>query len=342
MTTDTGNSSTPGASEADTVSGGNLEENLNQDTVGGADSGQPNPDANAADSSDAGKKPDANEPARTLLDVVKDAVKVPDAKETSSVSEDKKGDDKGTDSQKKADGEEDLPPFHKHPRWMEVQEELKSLRGPAEQFRKVDEFMHKNNLVPTEVAQGLKVMALIKNAPERALEELERFADEIRLQLGIKLPADLQEQVEKGYITEEKAKELSVTKRQKEELETKLEGERTNRSVDAHKQLQSDIASEITTWETALSKSDPDYSVKQPLVLDRVRGIVMERGYGLKSVTDAREVAEQALKDVTAKLKPVLSKNRTTPIRNMPPAGNMPVSSEPKTLGETIRAAAAG
>ena len=337
----TGTSPAPDAKEVeDTTTTGNPAEGSSNETTTGIDatSGQPSQDAKTAESSDAGK--DAKDaPPRKLLDVVKDAAGIPEGKDTSSVSEDKKDPAKAADPQK-VEGDGDLPPFHKHPRWIEQQEKIKTLEPAAAQFQRINEFMNVNKLDATEVAEGFKIMALIKNEPERALVELERYSDSIKLALGKILPADLQDQVDKGYITEEKAKELSATKQRADRLETELTetknagAQRT--ADDALNELKTSIRSATTDWETQQKKADPDYSVKQRLITDRARAIVHTRGYGLESKDDAVKVLNDALKDVTESLKSVLPK-RNAPIRKETAGGNVPVSAGgPKTLKEAV------
>lgn len=324
----------------DTVTSGNQEDHFSADSI---DSGQANTDADSAGSSDAGKDNDAKKETRSLLDVVKDAVKPEDSKGTSSASEDGKGEtEKGAEpkQEKPKDGEEDLPPFHDHPRWKELQAKNAELSRDADQFRKVDAFMVKNDLNAVEVADGLKVMALMKKDPVRAREQLQQYIDDIDFVLGKKLPDDLQEKVDNGSMTEDAARELSITRQQKQAAESDLTTERTNRTTEAHESLKRNIASEMTKWESDKLKSDPDYSVKQPLVLDRVQAIIFNRKRGLSSVEDARAVGEQALKDVNEKLKNMLPKR--TQIRNPPAGNNRPVSTEPKTLKDAIRAAVGG
>lgn len=303
-------------------------------------------DGEAAASSTA-EKPDAKKEApKKLLDVVKNAVKAAPAKEASSDSGSKKGkEEPGTDPKGKVDGEE-LPPFHKHPRWQEMQTKYSALetkaavlQKDADQFKVVDTFMKENKLNPSQVADGFKVMALIVNHPEQALVELQKYKDAIELQLGKKLPADLQEQVDNGYVSEPVARELSLRRQSETSLKGERDTERQGREADQLNTLKRDIAGTITAWEASQAKTDPDYSkVKQPLVLDRVHAIIHERGKLLSSPEDARIVAEQALKDVNERLKSVLPPR--TELRNIPPAGNRPVSAgKPKNLKEAISGA---
>lgn len=350
-----GTSPSPVATEAEeSVAGGNQEEAVNTESTPEPTPEQTTDVQDSAGSSGAGDKPDdaKAESSKTLLDVVKDAVKSTDEEEGSSSSKSKQE----ADSEEKADSSEskdetkgdkdELPPFHNHPRWKELQQENKNLKPQAEQFQKIETFMGTNNLTPTEVAQGFKIMALIKNDPARALEELNGYAYQLQTQLGYVLPKDLQDQVDDGRMTEEAARELSVTRQREQRTSETLEAERkSNQAAQQEAQLntlRANISTTITQWESDQKKRNPDYAVLQPMVLDRVRAIVTERGYGFESVQDAKDTADKALKDVQDRMKSFAPRRNKTVENPDPPADRtIPVSTEPKTLGEAIRQAVA-
>lgn len=342
-----GNSPSPATTE-ESGKPAEVENNTTTEQASTAEGVGTQQDGNTAESSDAGKADAKKEPERKLLDVVKDAVQPVSKDESSPSKGEKKGKDGDAESQsKKGESESDLPPFHNHPRWKEKQKEVddlkrsnEGLKRDADQYRVVDDFMQKNNLLPSEVADGFRIMSLMKNDPKRAVGELRSYIHGIELSLGERLSDDLQQQVDDGKITEEAARELQLSRARNEQLETTVKAERQDRSAQELQNLRSSIASTITDWEKAQAKSDPDYSVKQPMVMDRVTAIVRERGRGFTSVEDAQAVAKQALDDVNARLKGVMPA-RNGSIRNVPAGGSKPASAEPKTLREAIQRAVA-
>lgn len=314
-----------------------------------------NPDATSADSSTAGT--DAKDKPDSLLDVVKDAVKPKGEKDASSDPKEGKeeADSKKQegDSDAKKDKDEDLPPFHKHPRWQQMLDEkaaaeksINEMKPGYEQYQRIEDFMGKNNLSSDNVVEGFKIMALLRNDPERAKQELLGYIKQIDDALGYTLPQDLQDDVEAGRITEERALELSKARRNTERANDYAR-QATERSTQADRnraveQLRADVRAETNTWKAEKAKSDPDFAVKERLVMDRVGSIVrgrQERPY-LASVEDTRQVLEQAYKDVSDYLAKSFSTRKE--IRKDPSPGQSQnrgstVSAEPGSMLDAVK-----
>lgn len=352
MSKDGENSPTPGTEEEQLPV--NSQDGAPSAEEGGAAT-PPENDANTpADSSPADTDAKEEKP-KSLLDVVKDAVQDPKEKESSSDSakgkadsDTKKGEGDEAGKGAKKEGEDDEPPFHKHPRWQEKLEEnrqlkaeLDRLKPAAEQHMLVDGFMQQNNLIADEVVEGLRVMALIKNDPERAYRELGGYMRQIEAAIGLQLPADLQQDVDTGRITEERAQELSMARsRQQRSTERYTQERQQRQQQDQHRELETlraNIRSTTDAWAREKTKLDPDYSVKHQLVMDRVATIVRGRGRGLVSVQDTQDVLEQAYKDISGHLAKVSP--RKQPI-NRTPADTVDrptVSAEPQSFRDAVR-----
>ena len=73
------------------------------------------------------------------------------------------------------------------------------------------------------MADGMKIMALVKNNPIEAFDALKPVVDSLALQAGKVLPDDLKSKVDDGYMDQETANELAKTRAEKSNLENKVQ-----------------------------------------------------------------------------------------------------------------------
>jgi hypothetical protein len=237
--------------------------------------------------------------------------------------------------------------FHKSKRFQELNSEVKRLKpieaeatrlkADNEHFTKVDRFMRESGLSAEDMAEGFRIQSLIKKAPEKALSELYSQVEKLELQLGKKLPDDLHEQVEGGYITETAAQETARLRQEKAVLESKVTVSDKERETQQVQQRNYSIKSAVDSFATQIQKTDPDYSKKERLVVSEINSILRQLGRDPSSPEEAVQIAKKAYQNVTEDLKNMLPRHE---IRNIPPEGAKPVpSSVPKTPYEVTRAA---
>lgn len=258
----------------------------------------------------------APEPELTLVDALAEAVKKPDDakpdadKPTAEKPADKAA-DKPADTPKQKTAEEQAAedaklPFGKHPRWKAVigeNQELRKFRETAapqlEEYGRIREFMHRNEIAPEEM-QGLYVLAaMLKHEPEKALATLRQMIEPLERFTGDRLPDDLQSDVDDGVITEERAKELArlrSTGKFREE-QTQRQAERTQQDqVVALRRSQAQV---VTDWEAKTRASDPDYPRYQEWVALELRRLHAEKP--ARTPEEALSYAQQAYSTVKAK-----------------------------------------
>jgi hypothetical protein len=321
-----------------------------------------NPADVSAESSTA--SPDANAPKLSLLDVVKAAV-APKGDEGSEESSTSQPDPK-TEAAAPAEAEapKDLTPeeisklpFGRHPRFKQVLEERNSFktklgeaeqryeqsRGPAEQYAKIEEFRTANNLATEEVVQLFQVGALIKNNPEQALIALGPVLDDLLTRTGRKLPDDLKKDIDSGYITEERAQELSRTRAREAEASARAEAATTRATTVEQTTAASTRAAAFNTaildWEAGKKASDPDFAVKEQMIADRTRAIAMAEG-APKTPQEAVALADRAHREITAHLGRV----RPAPRQVNPGPGSRPtpaITPQPKSMLDAVKYALA-
>lgn len=239
-------------------------------------------------------------------------------------------------------------PFNKHPRFRELVKEKNAYKAKlaeyepdAQQYREIQSFMEKAQLSAEEVAEGLMLMAEMKSGdPVKAYEALTRKVETLALASGKKLPADLEQRIEQGYVDRETAESLYqqqvAAQRQAAQAQAQLE-QRTRK--DAQAQVQA-IAGAVATWESATRAGDPDFDLKADFVKDRVRAHMAAHGMP-KSAEEALQISRQAYEAVTQ----TLQRARGPKPAMRPAVGgkvNGSAAPEPRNLLDVIRQALSG
>ena len=183
-------------------------------------------------------------------------------------------------------------PFNKHPRVRKLVSEKNEQRKLAEQFRedsaqyqKIVDFIGSNNLSAEDAAEGFRIMSLIKNNPGEAHEILQGHLNSVNELTGKKLPDDIQGKLDDGFLDEDAAKELSQARAnlqreqqlRQQDKENAEQVEQVSRKQKADQQLNY-LRKVVKDWEDTTRNSDPDFSLKQDEINDRVAALVNERG----------------------------------------------------------------
>jgi len=308
----------------------------------------------ASGSADGGQ--DSNKPGETedsLLSVVQSVVeKSDDQSSTDSDAESPTAEhSQETDIEQNAGNQpEDFSklPFNKHPRFRELVKEKNTYKAQlaeyetdAKQYRDIQAFMAANQLTPEEVAEGLQLMAQMKvGDPSKAYEALMQKVDVLASASGKKLPADLEEKVEQGYIDRDTAQSLYQQQMAAQREAALARQQLEQRSQQDHRGQVQAMAGAVSAWETATKATDPDFELKADLVKDRVRAHVATHGMP-KTAEEAVRLSKDAYDAVTQALLRV--RGDKTPMRTaVGGKTNGSAAPEPKSLLDVIRRASAG
>jgi hypothetical protein len=218
-----------------------------------------------ADDADAILTADEGEQAEAEDQEEEDAETEPEAEEEAEVEDEAEPE---PDEEQK---DEQLP-FGKHPRFKQVIRERNEYRNMAEEYRphaeeyrKIESFMEHSNLQPQEVAQGFEIMALMKNDPFAARERLMRYVqvlDEVTGNSG--LPPDLQQEVARGYMSEQRAREMAQLRNRTQFTQQQMQEQQVRaQEMQARQAYEQNIESQrqaVNAWEAEIAKRDPDYS----------------------------------------------------------------------------------
>jgi len=242
-------------------------------------------------------------------------------------------DDLPADDEERYKGE----PFSKHPRFRELVAEKNRYRTDAEQFDRIKDFMSSNNLSSEDTVEGFRVMALMKNNPQEAYRALYEKMGALGEASGFKIPKDIKQKVDEGYLDEASAQELSRTRAElTRERGIRQQQEQTIQTED-RKASFSKIETSVTDWEATIRQSDPDYDLKAAELDDRVKVLVGERGKPNTS-SDALALVREAYDSVNERYRqrtPTKTAIRTATGGKL---GGTP-SPAPKSLREAIELA---
>ena len=200
-------------------------------------------------------------------------------------------------------------PFNKHPRFRslvaeknELKETTAKLQNDSDQYAKITDFIEKNNLTAKDSVEGFKIMAAIKNNPELAYKMLGHHLGNMSKVTGRRLPTDIQNKVDDGFLDEDAARELSQTRAKLARVQNQRKVDHA-RSRKQQSNYQSDmLTSALQTWgETTLAK-DVDFSLKQEEFNDRVVALVNERGQP-ETQADVLGLVEDAYATVNERFK---------------------------------------
>jgi len=200
-----------------------------------------------------------------------------EAKEADEAEEEAEEDPKAEEKGEESDDKQ--LPFHKHPRWQEMRKKasdaesrVKELEGKVQEaenaveaYNRLSQFAEEHGLDDGDVNAAFEVAALVKSDPRAALEKLRPMYEEAAVAAGEMLPPDLDEAVENGEITEERAQELARYRLKERQSGQNAERERQTQQQRAVQ----DLASAVSDAERKLISSDPDYGAIKDVVHER-------------------------------------------------------------------------
>ena len=240
----------------------------------------------------------------------------------------------GTDQKEDPSRLAEKLPFHNHPRWKEMINERDQLKPAAEQYQKITTFMNNNSLSTQEMAEGMQVMALMKNDPVSAYAKLKGYLDNLAPVVGEILPDDIRQKVDDGFIDEESAKELARLKAEKDFHSQRYLEQQSKQERQTSEQNQRAMYESVATWEQVEKAKDPDWSAKYEMVMDRVKSLLSEKQP--QNSQEAVEVARRALAEVNSRLRPLAgrSTNLRGPTSSLSSGNTRPA---PRSLEDVVR-----
>lgn len=221
--------------------------------------------------------------------------------------------------------------------------EASELRGDAENYRQVREFMTTNRLVDGEVAELLQLGADLKSGdPERLQRFLSRamgVAQNVMEATGRTVPRDLRQRVERGDLTEDVAKQVGQERFNRMRAEQEAAYQQGQSQQQAVIGRQRAITGAVETWQQQMRLSDPDFDMKVKAMTRVAQAMVAERGLP-KSEADAVGMAKAAYDEVNAmyrQARPAPKASRPTPTSE-PSANRAVPTTDFKSIADIVKA----
>lgn len=276
------------ASATDTLDDLSTDQHLDD----GADGGQP------AVSSPAAQKDDKSE--RTVLSVVRDAVREKPAPGGPASSDGIEGDHQQKDPQAQKGGDDEFAdvPFHKHPRFQALITERNGFKQAAERYGHLTQFLDENAISGEEAAQALNWSALRKSDPETLWQEMRPFVQTLLAELGEILPPDLRQQVSAGAMTPDVAKQLAKARAQTGIARNQMTFREQQAARQAEKQAMQQTQERLNAvigaardWEQAQRGRDPEFhrlyeEIEKEVLFQHSRGKRPDTPEGVKKQLD--------------------------------------------------------
>lgn len=209
----------------------------------------------------------------------------------------------------------------------------------AERFDQITKFFVDANISREEVNQLFDVGKNLKNNPRKAYEQLQPIYRQLETMFGDVLPQDLQQQVSRGQISAEQARELVNARTgaslAEQELQRRRQADEERQTGERQQAYVTDVKTKVSEWETSKEKSDPDWKLKQPLVMQAITAELLKPGRKPPTPAEAIEIATKAVADVEKTLKSFVPRPRAvTPITN---AASTPSKPAPSSALEAAR-----
>lgn len=214
----------------------------------------------------------------------------------------------------------------------ELKNKYESSEVDANHYRNFTKFLDNNNINQEEANMLFDIGALMKNDPNKALQALTPYYNQLLEATGNVLPADLKQQVEQGYITEENAVEFSRQRAANQQYKVREQNQvqqqqrqQTQRQQELNVSIQGALAGLEKNWQS----SDPDYKMKSARIQERVKLMWFEAskaGTMPKSVDEAVKMAEKVKREVEQEIKQFVPARKTV---NAPIDGGNVSSAKP-------------
>lgn len=169
-------------------------------------------------------------------------------------------------------------PFNKHPRFQQVLGKLKAAETDAQRYRNVETFIGEQGLSGDEAAELLQIGGLIKTNPVEAWKRVLPTIQQLAIAAGEVLSDDLKSRIANGEMTKEAAIEYSRQRALNQSLTARQEWERNNSQQRQVVEMQQQIGSTVTSWESDRRARDPNFEAKLPAIEREVAWLQSKEG----------------------------------------------------------------
>lgn len=236
------------------------------------------------------------------LSIVRDVVSKNEEQPEAAASSANEAEGQETDAQQPTEPDNENfsdVPFNKHPRFQQVLGKLKAAETDAQRYRNVETFIGEQGISGDEAAELLQIGGLIKTNPVEAWKRVLPTIQQLAIAAGEVLPEDLRQRVQAGEVSREVAMDLSRQRAANQSMTARQEWERNNSQQRQVVELQQQIGSTVSSWESERRARDPNFEAKLPAIEREVAWLQSKHGKP-RTVEGVREQLQQAYTAVSA------------------------------------------
>jgi hypothetical protein len=226
----------------------------------------------------------------------------------------------------------------------DLKTKVADIEPKAQRFEQLVQFCNDAGLNADEVNRTFDVARAIKQDPLKAFEMLTPVYEQLRQLVGEVLPDDLQQAVNVGQITEAHARELARSRSAATLREQQLQRVEQRQNVERQRKDVTDkwqsAANATTEWENSKAKSDPDWKLKQPRVIELIELDLLKRQQKNQNFTPTIEEAITMANAALAKVNEEMKRLRPAPKAMNPitEVGSTRSEAKPKSALEAAKA----
>ena len=149
----------------------------------------------------------------------------------------------------------------------------------ARQVEPILDFLEKNDIPGQDLDVVLDLTARLRHGDFAGfLQGVQPYVNLAMQHTGQILPPDLKQQVDKGYVSPQIARELAQTRAQQQFGQHNAARNQQNTQQALVQERATNIRTAITNWETQARANDPDYGLKADVVRRTAQAYMQERG----------------------------------------------------------------
>lgn len=220
----------------------------------------------------------------------------------------------------------------------ELRDAVQTLEPAAEIGTQLHRFASENDLSGDDVRLCLQLGAYLRVGDYEAFyKSVAPYVRRAQEYLGLVLPTDLGQRVQRGDMTAETAKELA-RQRYDQQLAEAVHISTQQQAVQHHREsMQDSVKRAVSVYEQRIAASDPDYKAKADSVQQYAKALLFERGGSINTVQDALDITQRAYAEVNKQFKAFMPKPRAT---NLLPNGSSPSMNGARPAPRTMMEAA--
>jgi hypothetical protein len=225
----------------------------------------------------------------------------------------------------------------------QARRDLQALEPEIQEHRQLKGYLSANQLVPEEVNTLLGIGAALRRGDFQAfLNGVTPYVITAQEALGLRIPKDLQGQVDQGLISVEAAAEMSRLRFRAGQAEHRVTEQTQQFVQQTQAQTLAQVQTAVNSWEANMRTRDPDYQTKAVAVRRFAQALMQERGPP-RDVPEAVSLIQAAYDEASkelARIRPAPKPTRAVPSGSQ--GSTVSASRAPTTMKEAALQALAG